>query len=357
MANKANPKQPGIQDNSNDRPIIILGCARSGTTLTLLMLHSHPRIAIPPENRFLLNLYRRREKFGDLTDKKNRAELAKWIIDRKANRFEDLQLDAEKVRQMIIDGPPTIGSAAGIIFREYAAKHGKPRWGDKRPNYIREINTILEIFPDAQIIHCIRDGRDAAASLKKMPWWGKSFRATIYKWVESIEAGNKARASLRPDQYYELIYEKLVADPEAELRSLCKFLGEEFHPAMLEHHKTTKAAIPQKYLDAHYNRTQNEVDTKAVGKWAGELTPEQLALMEAVAAEQLLQYNYALSGSDVIPAKEKLKRYYQYAERGQKRAKENRKHSKKIAGKYKPPVQALLTTNQLKIYQDSKNKN
>jgi hypothetical protein len=31
-----------------DRPIFVLGCPRSGTTLLQLMLHAHPRIAIPP---------------------------------------------------------------------------------------------------------------------------------------------------------------------------------------------------------------------------------------------------------------------------------------------------------------------
>jgi hypothetical protein len=49
-----------------ERPIFVVGCPRSGTTLLQLMLHSHPRIAIPPETRFMLDIYERRLEFGDL---------------------------------------------------------------------------------------------------------------------------------------------------------------------------------------------------------------------------------------------------------------------------------------------------
>ncbi|MFF4134911.1 sulfotransferase [Streptomyces mirabilis] len=31
------------------RPVFVLGCPRSGTTLVQLMLHARPRIALPPE--------------------------------------------------------------------------------------------------------------------------------------------------------------------------------------------------------------------------------------------------------------------------------------------------------------------
>ena len=43
-----------------DRPIIVVGCPRSGTTMLQLMLHAHPRIAIPPETRFVLHAFEAR---------------------------------------------------------------------------------------------------------------------------------------------------------------------------------------------------------------------------------------------------------------------------------------------------------
>ena len=35
----------------------------------------------------------------------------------------------------------------------------------------QEVDVLLRLFPDAQIVHIVRDGRANVASLKKMPWW------------------------------------------------------------------------------------------------------------------------------------------------------------------------------------------
>ena len=64
----------------SDRPIFVIGCPRSGTTMLQLMLHSHPRIAVPPETRFLVPGYYRRFFFGDLREQRNRRRLGRWIV-------------------------------------------------------------------------------------------------------------------------------------------------------------------------------------------------------------------------------------------------------------------------------------
>ncbi|MDT9696009.1 sulfotransferase [Streptomyces sp. P17] len=69
------------------RPVFVLGCPRSGTTLLQLMLHAHPRTALPPETSFVLPAYEGRLAFGDLRDAGSRAGLARWITGRKETRF------------------------------------------------------------------------------------------------------------------------------------------------------------------------------------------------------------------------------------------------------------------------------
>src|SRR5690348_11712137 len=61
-----------------ERPLIIVGCPRSGTTLLSTMLHAHPRIAVPPETRWLRATYQRRRAFGDLRVEANRHKLASF---------------------------------------------------------------------------------------------------------------------------------------------------------------------------------------------------------------------------------------------------------------------------------------
>src|ERR1700704_4645064 len=107
----------------SDRPIFIVGCPRSGTTLFRTMLHAHPRIAVPPETRFVMQAYLRRYSIGDVTDPVRREDLARWIVEREESRFSVLQVDGDDVIRQIMEGPPTIGSALGIVFRAYSAKN------------------------------------------------------------------------------------------------------------------------------------------------------------------------------------------------------------------------------------------
>ena len=278
---------------ASERPIFIVGCPRSGTTLLQLMLHAHPAIAIPPENRFLLELYDRRENFGDLSERHNRRKLAKFIVKRRRSKVRDYGLNDARTRRRIVQEAPTLGAAAGVVFRSYAARFGKRRWGDKRPAYIQRLDVVLRMFPDAQVIHIIRDGRDCVSSLKHMPWWKGGSMVAIWTWRAAIINGRRARARLAPDAYIEVRYEDLVAAPTDELRRLCEFLGEEFDEAMLEPHQVADVAVPERKV--WHTRTFQAVDDASTQRWREDLEPWELNLFEFVAAGQMRLHGYQLS--------------------------------------------------------------
>jgi hypothetical protein len=278
---------------ASDRPIFIVGCPRSGTTLLQLMLHAHPAIAIPPENRFLLELYDRRDQFGDLRERHNRRKVAKFIVKRRRSKVRDYGLNPSRTKRRIVQAAPTVGSAAGVVFRSYAARFGKRRWGDKRPAYIQRLDTVLRMFPEAQVIHIVRDGRDCVSSLKRMPWWDGGSMVAIWTWRSAIVNGRRARARLSPDSYIEMRYEDLVTAPEDELRRLCDFLGEEFSEAMLEPQRVADVAVPDRKV--WHTRTYQAVDDKAMQRWRNDLEPWELDLFEFVAAPQMRLHGYELS--------------------------------------------------------------
>lgn len=283
----------------SDRPIFIVGCPRSGTTLLQLMLHAHPRIAIPPETRFLVRVYRERARFGDLSEKRNRRRLARWLVRRKRLRLRVLEVDPKRLKRQIIAGPPTVGSAAGIVFRAYARRFGKPRWGDKRPGYWRDLDVVLRMFPDAQIVHIVRDVRACVASLKSMPWWRGGVVAAVATWKLSLVRCQRDTRRLPVGSYLQIHYEQLVADPERELRRLCEFLGEKYHPAMTEPAPVAAYAVPASRT--WHVRTAGEVDTAKVESWRSELSPAELGFVELVAGRALQAHGYALSEEGARP--------------------------------------------------------
>jgi hypothetical protein len=280
---------------ADDRPIIVVGCPRSGTTMLQLMLHAHPRIAIPPENRFVLPAYERRAEFGDLSDPERRRALARWIAGHRS--VDDLGLDLERLVEEIVAAPPTLGSALGTVLRAYAARFGKPRWGDKRPAYLRSLDIVLRLFPDAQVVNIVRDGRDCVASLKEMPWHGSSFAEIVGSWARAVDEGDRWARRLDATSYHRVRYEDLVTDPDPHLRALCAFLGEEYDAAMAKPGAVAKVAVPS-YKTWH-SRTHGEVTTDRVRSWQHRLTAGELALCETVLADRLVSCGYELSG---VPA-------------------------------------------------------
>lgn len=288
------------------RPVFVLGCPRSGTTLLQLMLHAHPRIALPPETRFVLPAYEGRLGFGDLKERGNRAGLAQWITTRKETRFHELGVDPGRVAERITEGPPTLGSALGIALQAYAEEHGKVRWGDKRPAYALHVAEILRLFPDAQFIHLVRDGRDCVASLLGMPWWHRGFHEAVATWSQVMDTTRKYSRRLGSGSWHELRFEDLVADPEGQLRGVCGFLGEEYVPEMSEPYRVAEVAVPAR--KTWHRRTHGAVDTSRAGNWTTRLTPTQIALCDDVLGDRLTSYGYELAGA-VRPDPAELLRY------------------------------------------------
>ena len=288
----------------SDRPIIVLGCPRSGTTLLQVMLHSHHRIAIPPENRFVLPAYRPRLRFGDLEERGTRRALARFIVGRR-RRFPDFGLDRRLTVKQIVAGPPTVGSALGLVLRAYADRFDRPRWGDKRPNYHNHSDVILRLFPDAQIVHVVRDPRDCVASLKRMPWWKLDSYHAVAAWASSMT--NTEEAVRRwPGVIIRVQYEDLVGDPEPKLRALCTALGEEYDPAMAEPERVAPVAVPER---KHWHgNTRVSPTTGRVGRWRAELEPWEAALCETVLADPMRTFGYEITGAG-RPRAEHLVRY------------------------------------------------
>ncbi|MCW2877017.1 MAG: sulfotransferase [Sphaerisporangium sp.] len=331
---------------STDRPIFVIGCPRSGTTMLQLMLHSHERIAVPPETRFLLSAYFRRRLYGDMRDAENRRSLAEWIATDKSTLFRELGIDRATYVRRAVEGPGSLGSVMGEAFRAYAERFGKPRWGDKRPSYFKHVDALLRLFPDAQFIHLVRDGRDCVASLKEMPWFTLDVYHAIANWSEAVDRGRRYAERLPADSYYELRYEDLTADPEAELTKLCGFIGEEFDPAMCEPRRVATMAVPTRKV--WHSNTHGEVTRARVGSWATRLAPWEIALCEEVLGSRLQGHGYELTGGSGASARQLLAYRRTVARRRLSRCKQQG-HDWLNRLREPGPLPAMLTAGQLSL--------
>jgi hypothetical protein len=181
------------------------------------------------------------------------------------------------------------------LYRRQCQLQRMIRWGDKTPLYVRYIPQLLAIFPQAQFIHIIRDGRDATLSSRAK--WGATYRyMDVYyllrNWQRNVNAGHAARHTMPEAQYMSIRYEELVAEPQALLSQVCNFLGESFEPAMLKH--TQLARQVGGGIDGHVE-VQAAVHKLSVNRWQREMTPFEKRLADALVGDMLLEMGYRLA--------------------------------------------------------------
>lgn len=275
---------------ANERPIILIGSARSGTTLLRFMLSSHPRIYIPPQSDFIPHLFGRSPEAPLSRAQAIRA--VEYILD--ARPFIKDWLAERPDPAAFVDGLPDRrpGTLLNGLYSQYAAQHGAERWGDKSPTYTAYIDLLGRIFPTAQFIHIIRDGRDVALSTIET-FQKDSFHVDMYfaawTWKRRVQTARAVGARLGPDRYYELRYEQLVANPEPLLRSICDFLGETFVPAMLEPQKQARERLSPTGVHA---AVRQPLTTDRSGRWRREMPEADQRLFQAVAGDMLADLGY-----------------------------------------------------------------
>jgi glycosyltransferase involved in cell wall biosynthesis len=290
-----------------ERPIFIVGAQRSGTTLLRYMLSSHPRLYIPPESNFIPRFFQKQPCTP--MSRQQAIQIAGMLL---AYRPFFRDWHGERLApETFVNSLPDLTPAAFVdtLYTHYARQHDAQRWGDKSPIYTEHIDLLAEIFPTAQFIHIIRDGRDTALSMQKAYQGKRFFYVDLYyagrTWKRRV---NKARAAgylLGADRYYELHYEHLVANPDTLLSEICDFLGEAYAPTMVA---PDAVAGQQHHSTGIHANVRQAPTTKSVGRWQQEMSFADQRLFQSVAGDLLQELAYNQNkGLGRMPVVERLR--------------------------------------------------
>ena len=205
-------KDKGYQDNA---PIFILGMPRSGTTLTEQIISRHPEVFGAGELRNIPSLERRVYRRG--MDKTY----------------------PESISKLTEEFAQNIGEAYCNYI--HGLSEGARFVTDKMPHNFLRVGFIRTVLPNAKIIHVNRDPRDNCWSIFKQSFGG--YHPYSYNLKELGEYHMMYQdlmshwRNVYPNQFYELQYEQLVANPEEETRRLIDYCGLEWHDDCLNFHK------------------------------------------------------------------------------------------------------------------------
>lgn len=276
-------------------PFFIVGFQRSGTTLLRMMLDSHPDIAIPLDTIGLWSRYQQRlPSYHNLATEDDARRMVTDLIGEERIQLWGVALDPDRV--MALRPGPGYAAIIDAFGRAYAAAKGKRYWGDKDPGNMTRLDELNQWFPASQIIHIIRDGRDACLSHLEQSFGHNNVLACANAWREEVEWVRRIGRVLGSERYLELRYEDLLDEPEARLRGICQFLGVEFSPHMLEYHTRVDQGIPQE--KRHIWKLIGEPPKKDnAARWKRAMRPSLRVCFEKRAGPALKELGY-----EVLPS-------------------------------------------------------
>jgi hypothetical protein len=273
-----------MNERAGAAPVVVLGVSRSGTTLLREMLDRSSEVSIPTESYFIPQLW---DRHGARPDREAiLADLARIA------RVREWGVTPEDVRGRV-SAEPSFQEVVAAVYRAYAEKQGKERFGDKTPAYMQQLELLEKVFPGAQYVHIVRDGRDAALSflaMRRRPRFNwarpRGLGDFACQWDLEVRGARRFGATTANGRYLEVRYEDLVAKPELRLREVCAFLELPFEPEMLEYHREVRPDT----LQDHPRLA--EPPTPGVRDWRQQLAPEGTERFEAIAGPLLEELGY-----------------------------------------------------------------
>lgn len=277
-------------------PIFVVGAPRSGTTLLAAQLAAHSKLSCGPETHFF-RWFAQADAAALLQPTTWPAPALDFIGAIRYRQFDDQStaplikkygVTAAQIESALRQMPPSAAAMLASITEPYMRALGKVRWVEKTPDHIEHLPLIRRHFPASPIIRIVRDPRDVALSLTRVPWGASSLNEALL-YVRKLDA--IATPFFASDQNsHTLRFEDLLANPQHELQKICRFIGEAFEEGMLN---TTESGQRVNSRNAPWKEKASQpIDKGRIAVWRKELSAAQNQVAEAIAGDLLERYDY-----------------------------------------------------------------
>lgn len=247
-------------------PVFVFGAPRSGTTYFTEVLNCHSQVFITNEARVMTFINRIL----------NRLAKNEWVL--WTHRDEFLDHLGTELPGMIERFYQDLGAGPGV------------RWGDKNPHYADAktdpdcLATIDFLFPGAQYLNIIRDGREVVASITSKGW--VDIEEAVDVWRRHVLHARAFERLVGPDRMITLRYERLLWNGVDLTARVLSWLGldmEEEVESFLRGQAKERSPF-----------SRPTVDSAEIGvpRWRQTLSPDDARLVEASLAELLTELGY-----------------------------------------------------------------
>jgi hypothetical protein len=284
---------PGARSKA---PVFVLGCGRSGTKLLYHTLLSAGGFAVYHAESNAFNLIGLR--FGSLSKLENRrALLDHWL---RSKLFYRSGLTREEIEPKILEQCHNAGDFLRILMETITRKQGVVRWAESTPLHLLYLPLIKKLFPDALIVHIIRDGRDVTASLDRIGWikplpWDNKRRllapALFWRWI--VSKGRKYGREMAGD-YMEVHFEDVIGRPQETLLRLGAFIAHDLNYDRIQQNALGTLRDP----NSSFKGDGDAKESNPIERWKQLLSRPDVAQVESLIGGLLRETGYELASTE-----------------------------------------------------------
>ena len=282
------------------------------------LLETSDRIAIARENHFMGHILGRRgarhffRRAGNLVDDEAIHKVVDMIYSGEYERLAGWRRPSPywywlkdnvargEIERRLLAAERTERGLFDAFLRVYADTNGKPVMGEKTPTHLNYVDTLLEWFPDARVIHMLRDPRAVYVSdryrrqtrdrwpytwIRRVPLLLESYLLllTVVSWPRALRQHRRLATSY-PGKYTMVRFEDVVRKPDETLPGVFEFLGVEMPETV-----KSDVAVPQQ----HGMRSADEgIDPRAADRWRERIKPTARRFIEFFLRSPMSRYGY-----------------------------------------------------------------
>ena len=222
-------------------PVFIVGMPRSGTTLAEQILASHPQVF----------------GAGELPDIDDISRQLERVVPGNLKYPDCMELAAADTLRAARDG----------YLRKLAdLSSGAHRVTDKMPHNFEHLGLIAALFPNARIVHCIRNPLDTCLSIYFNDFnAGHGYATDLGMLGEHYNEYHRMMMhwkNVLPIKIFDLVYEDIIRDQEQISRQLLAYCGLDWDPACLEFYKNKRTVST-----FSYDQVRKPIYTGSVERW------------------------------------------------------------------------------------------